>query len=166
MEKSKAWANVTFNGDFYEIKTISKGMLGYGDPDVDPQYLPPNSTDEELGVAIKVALSKSKRLNIEDFQKIWKSGAIEETEKLREKNVMREYGYKNKKSLYKNSDTCVISAFDSYIEIQPTHQDSLNGWTVKKDMGLTPLQISHVATDAELGASLRHAFTLCTSAVR
>lgn len=166
MEKSKAWANVDFNGDFYRFITISKGMLGYGDPDVEPQYLAPSASDENLGEALRITFSKSKRISIDDFQKILKSGIIEKTGGAREKWAMKEYGYKIKKELYKNMDTCTVSVFSEYIEIQPTHQNSLNGWTLRKDMNLIPLQIACTATDTELGAALRQAFTLCTSSIR
>ncbi|MFE1573088.1 contact-dependent growth inhibition system immunity protein [Comamonas odontotermitis] len=166
MNKSTAWANVSFNDVFFEITTISRGMLGYGDPEVEPQYLPLDISDKILGESLRLALSKSKRVSLEEFQKLWNSGILEETEKMREKYTMNKYGYKTKKALYKNMNLCDVSVYGDFIEIQPTQQTSLDGYTVTKDMDLTPLKISHTVSDEELGAALRHAFTLCTSAIR
>ncbi|MEN5182084.1 contact-dependent growth inhibition system immunity protein [Comamonas testosteroni] len=151
---------------FFQFITISAGVLNYSDPDVEPQYFPFDASDKILGESLRISLSKSKEVDVREFQKIFHSGVVQKNTKEREQYVMNKYGYKTRKALYKKMDTCAISAFNDYIEIQPTHQDSLDGWTVKKDMGLTPLQIPHTATDEELGAALRHAFTLCTSAIR
>ena len=166
MNKAKAWAQVSFNGDFFDFTVISRGILGYGDPGAQSQYLLPDAEDQSLGHTLRAVLSKSKRVSIDEFQIIFRSGIIEKTESEREKYVMERYGYKTKKAMYKNSDTCNIAAYENHIEIQPTHQDSLQTWTVKKDMGLHPLEIPNLATDAELGAALRQAFALCTSAIR
>jgi len=166
MDKSKGWANIEFNGIFFLFITMSRGMLRYCDPDVEPIYVPSDASNDLLGKSVRLSLSRSKQVELKEFQEIFKSGLILATAKEREKYTMKKYGYRTKKELYRNSDTCSVSAFDGYIEIQPTHQNSLEEWTVKADMNLNPLKVADSASDEELGAELRRAFTMCTSSVR
>jgi len=159
-------AVVCTNGDFICVVSQSVGMIGYPEPSVSPCYLPPDIDDVDLGGALRAALASSKSVDAEEFQRIWNSGIIEKIERDREDFAKKNYGYKTKRAMYKNMDTCTISYFEDRIEIQPTHQKSLDGYTARKDTGPFPLDVPVTATDAELGAALREAFKRCTSAIR
>lgn len=66
MEKKK-WANALWNGDFFCIETYSGlGLLGrdYAGAQC---LLSAEATDKELGIALLVALSKSRELTLEEY---------------------------------------------------------------------------------------------------
>ncbi|MET2524667.1 contact-dependent growth inhibition system immunity protein [Ralstonia pseudosolanacearum] len=154
------------NGDFTCIVSQSVGMMAYPEPSASPHYLSPNVDGAALGSALRVALASSKRVSVDEFQEIWKSGVIDNIESNRDNWIKKQFGYKTKRAMYKNMDTCNVSGVDGQIKIQPTHQKSLDGYTVRKDEGPFPLYVPGTATDAELGAVLREGFRRCTSAIR
>ncbi|MET2524668.1 contact-dependent growth inhibition system immunity protein [Ralstonia pseudosolanacearum] len=166
MKKPSATATVDFNGDFYRIITMSQGVMSYAEPSVEPSYLDPQVDDDLLGRALREALAKSRQVSVEDFQKIFQSGVVQKLGKEREALAMEKYGYKTRRAMLKKMDTCSVSVVDNQIEIQPTHQKSLDGWTVTTDEGPFPLYVPGTATDVELGAALREGFKRCTSAIR
>lgn len=163
MNKNTADASIYYNGDFFEFVTMSRGMLGYADPDAPPSYLTPDATNEKLGSAVRDALSSSKRISVSDFQALFKSGVVQKTQKEREIAVIHRYGYKSRRAVYLNMLCCWISAFDEVIQIQPTLHDSLDGYKgISKD-GPEILRIPRSATDTELGTALKEGFRRCTS---
>ncbi|PPV06422.1 contact-dependent growth inhibition system immunity protein [Xanthomonas axonopodis pv. vasculorum] len=161
---SRKMAQVCFNGNFYKLITMSDGMLSYADPDMQAKYLAPDVEDSELGAALRMTFEASKSVGIEDFHKIFHSGIVQERAKEREKWEMKNYGYKSKRAMKRNMAICNVSAGDE-IKIQPTHKNSLDGYTIKKDTGTFPLFVPSTATDAELGAALREGFKRCTSSI-
>jgi len=165
-KKPNAIAEAMFNGDFYRIIPMSQGMLSYAEPSASPQYLDPYADDESLGKAVREALSHSKRVSIDEFQNIFHSGIIQKNADERNALAMKEYGYKTKRAMWKKMDSCGVAVFDDRIEIQPTHQKSLDSYTANKTEGPFPLDIPTTASDAELGAVLREGFKRCTSAIR
>ncbi|WP_459204130.1 contact-dependent growth inhibition system immunity protein (plasmid) [Ralstonia pseudosolanacearum] len=166
MKKPGAAVTVDFNGDFYRIITMSRGMMSYAEPGAEPSYLDPHVDDDLLGRALREALAKSRQVSVEDFQKIFQSGVVQKLGKEREALAMEKYGYRTRRAMLKKMDTCSVSVVENQIEIQPTHQKSLDGWTVTKDEGPFPLYVPGTATDIELGAALREGFKRCTSAIR
>ncbi|WP_197388765.1 contact-dependent growth inhibition system immunity protein [Ralstonia pseudosolanacearum] len=166
MEKIGAMATAFSNGDFICIVAQSVGMMAYPEPSASPHYLSPDVGDAALGSALRAALASSKHVSVEEFQKIWNSGVIENIESERDDWIKKQYGYKTKRAMYKNMDTCNVSGIDDRVKIQPTHQKTLDGYTVRKDEGPFPLYVPGAAADAELGAALREGFKRCTSAIR
>jgi hypothetical protein len=163
MKKINGIASVYFNGDFFQIWTMSRAGLRYADPDVEPFYLEPDVDNQVLGNTLRIALSKSKEIVGIKFMEIFKSGRVQEKDKEENKKLMKQYGYKTKRALYKNMDKCSISVFEGNIEIQPTHHDSLDGYSANQNKGPFALLIPETATDEELGAAVREGFTRCTS---
>ncbi|MGS0515332.1 contact-dependent growth inhibition system immunity protein [Xanthomonas oryzae pv. oryzicola] len=157
-------AEICFNGDFYRLITMSKGVLRYADPDIEPKYLASDVDDGELGCALRMTFEASRCVSTEDFNKIFHSGVVQERAKEQDKWEVRNYGYKSKKAMMKNMAVCTVLVGDE-IKIQPTHKKSLNGYTIKKDTGPFPLFVPKTATDAELGAALREGFKRCTSSI-
>jgi hypothetical protein len=164
MKKPDAVATVYLTELFFELVTMSQGMLRYGEPSAPLHHLPPNASDTALGATLRIALSASKRVSVEDFQKIFHSGIIQKTGEDRTKSTMQKYGYKTKRALYKNMMCCWISVLDGKIEIAPSHHKSLDSYTATQD-GPEPLFLDASISDAELGAALREGFKRCTSAV-
>lgn len=166
MKKFVARSAVFFNGDFFCIVTQSTGMLAYAEPDAPPRYLPPDVDDATIGKTLRIALVASKQIEPAEFQKIWKSGIIDQNDAARDTFAMQHYGYKSRRAMYKNMDNCLVSASDGMIEISPSHHHGIDGYSADKRIGPFPLSVSDTVTDAELGAAIREGFKRCTSSVK
>lgn len=164
MKSGTNWAEVYLNEDFFEIITCSRGMLGYAEPSAPPHYLAPDVDNATIGATLRTALAASKRVSVEEFQKIFASGVIQQLGEEREKVAMQKYGYKTKRAMYKNMDNCSVDVVDGKIKIQPMHHKTIDGYSATKD-GPPPLVVDALVSDAELGATLREGFKSCTSAM-
>jgi hypothetical protein len=164
MKSSTNWAEVYLNEDYFEIITCSMGMIGYPEPEAEPYYLAPYADNATLGNAVRKALSASKRLTVEEFQKLFSSGVIQRLIEDRTNAVMQKYGYKTKRAMCKNMNNCSIDMVDGKIRIQPMHHKTVDGYSATKG-GPAPLSIDATASDAELGDALREGFKRCTSAL-
>jgi hypothetical protein len=163
MQKIDAAASICFNNDFFRIYTMSRGGLRYGDPDVEPFYLPPDTSNQDLGITLRMAMSKSKQVSAEKFMEIFKSGIVQEKSKEEDKKLMKQYSYKTKRALYRNMDICWISVYEGKIEIKPTHHNSIDGYSGISNDGPEILYLPVTASDEELGAALREGLSRCTS---
>ena len=163
MSKKTLDASVFYNGDFFEFITISRGMMGYADPDVMPKYLPPNSTDEEIGSAMRQALSHSKRISAAEFQALFKSGIVQKKMKEHEDSSIKEHGYKSRRALYLNMKNCTVSQHEDRIEVQPMHHNSIDGFSATKQDISKMLNVNVDASDSELGAAIKEGLCRCTS---
>ncbi|WP_412480367.1 contact-dependent growth inhibition system immunity protein [Azonexus sp. IMCC34839] len=162
MKKIDAHANILFNGVFYCIETMSLGMLAYTEPEATPHYLPPDVEDEILGRTLREALNASKTVSIEEFQKIFHSGVIQQLGNERNAWAMKNYGYKNKRAMYRKMDCCWISAADGQIEIKPTRHKGLDAYSGISNDGPEIQYVSVAISDADLGAALKEGFKRCT----
>lgn len=158
-------ATAYLNEKFFEVVVISQGMLDYAEPSMAPYYLSPDTDDAPLGMTLRLALSSSKKVTAEEFQKIFHSGVVQRLAEERNKAAMQKYGYKTKRAFYKNMRCCWISVFDGKIEIKPTHHKSLDGYSGISNDGPEIQHLPTTCTDAELGAALREGFKRCTSAM-
>lgn len=163
MKKLTRRACVFSTPEFMQISTQSTGMIAYGDPDVEPFYTGHDVDSATLGKILRVALSFSKQVSLEEFHRILNSGVLEDTDKKQETLLVENYKYKNKREMLKKRDTCNVSAVDGQIEIQPCHQDSLEGYSANKVKGPFAIQVPEECSDEELGEALREAFKRCTS---
>ena len=141
-------------------------MLGYADPDTPPHYLPPDVDDVILGQTLRLALKASKKVSVEEFQKIFHSGIVQRLAKDREVWAMEHYGYKTKRAMYKNMMGCSIEILEGKIEIQPNHHKGMGNFTGISNDGSEILHLPATCTYAELGAALREGFRRCTSSVK
>ena len=164
MNKKTLDASVFLNGDFIEFITISRGMMGFADPDVIPKHLPPDSTDEEIGYATRKALSCSKRISAGEFQALFKSGIVQKKMKEHEASSIQEHGYKSRRALYVNMKNCTVSQREDRIEVQPMHHNSIDGFSATKQDMSKMLILNVDASDSELGAAVKEGFDRCTSA--
>lgn len=166
MKKIDAYASVSCNESFYEVTTMSRGMLRYGDPDAPRHYLPPDTDDATLGKTLRIALAASKTVSLPEFQKIFHSGIVQKVAAERDAAAMQRYGYKSRRAMYKKKDNCSVSAYDGIIEISPSHHHGIDGYSADKRTGPFPLSVPDTATDAELGAAIREGFRRCTGSVK
>lgn len=166
MKKLDSRATVMFNGDFFSIVTMSQGLFAFAEPSVEPWYLAADVRNEILGEKLRLALAASKRVGVEEFQKIIHSGVVQRLVEEREAWAITHYGYKSKRAMMRKMDCCWISIFDQKIEIKPTHHKSLDGYSGISEEGPEILRISVDSSDAALGDSVRVGFSRCTSAIR
>lgn len=140
-------------------------MIAYGDLNVEPITLPSDIDDSSFGENVRKALCASKQVSLAEFQNIWSSGAIGKWEADRELLLMKRYGYKTKRAMYRKMNCCWISASEGQIGISPAHHKTIDGYTANKTDGPFPIYVAETISDAELGAALRQGFSLCTSAI-
>ena len=74
---------------------------------------------------------------------------------------MQTYGYKTKKSLFKNMRSVSITLSDKIL-VSPSHQDGLDYSFLGLEQS-NDLFLNKNATDEEIGVAARKAMSLCTS---
>ena len=167
MSKSKS-IFIEVNCDFILVTSLITGMLSMVNPDQDFIFNEVDISDLDLGRLIKEKLNESKEISFEEFQAIFNSEKMEGLQKNLEEEMKKHYGYKNKKSIYKDMSSLSLEQDDLYITISPLHQDSLDGSTGISLPDNSPLEFKYDKniSDEELGKAIRQALTYCTSIYR
>ena len=167
MTKPKA-AFVRINKDFLLVTSIIRGMIGMTDPDQDFVFNKVDITDSYFGKLVKEKLDESREVSLQEFQAIFNSEKMKGLQKNLEEEMKKRYGYKNKKSIYKDMSFLSLEQDDLYITISPLHQDSLDGSTgiSLPDNSALEFKYDKNISDEELGKAIRQALTYCTSIYR
>ena len=169
------WASALFNGDFYSVKTYS-GFRGGSHEDYKgiEHRLPPNISDQDLGLAVLDAMARSRWVlgipregsvyppNVEFDSDLYNRELSMERGKKWVADLMAQYGYKTKRALYKNMQNCSIDRYGDSIKFMPSHHEKLEMWSRVKDDGIEDVILPVTSTPAEIGAALRLAFSRCT----
>lgn len=161
-EDQDYWANVFVTNEFLNIDTYSGlGRVGR-DPLFPTHLLPPDTDDHCLGETILQSLSDSRTLNVLEDRV-----AFFDLEKGKEQYanwvamLMGKYGYRSKKSLFKDMKNCGIHCVNGVITISPTRHEKLEGWGREKGDGIEDVILSVDTSPAEIGAGLRLALSRC-----
>ena len=167
MSKSKS-IFIEVNCDFILVTSHITGMLSMTNPDQDFIFNEVDISDLDLGRLIKEKLNESKEVSFEEFQAIFNSEKMKGLQKNLEEEMKKRYGYKNKKSIYKDMFSLSLEQDDLYITISPLHQDSLDGSTgiSLPDNSALEFKYDKNISDEELGKAVREALTYCTSIYR
>ena len=167
MNKSKT-VSVIVNNEFLLVTSIIRGMIGMTDPDQDFVFNKVDITDSYFGKLVKEKLDESREVSLQEFQAIFNSEKMKGLQKRLEEEMKKRYGYKNKKSIYKDMSSLSLEQDDLYITISPLHQDSLDGSTGISLPDNSPLEFKYDKniSDEELGKAIRQAMTYCTSIYR
>ena len=167
MSKSKS-IFIEVNCDFILVTSLITGMLSMVNPDQDFIFNEVDISYLDLGRLIKEKLNESKEISFEEFQAIFNSEKMEGLQKNLEEEMKKHYGYKNKKSIYKDMSSLSLEQDDLCITISPLHQDSLDGSTGISLPDNSPLEFKYDKniSDEELGKAIRQALTYCTSIYR
>lgn len=167
MNKPKA-VSVRVNNEFLLVTSIIRGMIGMTDPDQDFVFNKVDITDSYFGKLVKEKLDESREVSLQEFQAIFNSEKMKGLQKNLEEEMKKRYGYKNKKSIYKDMSSLSLEQDDLYITISPLHQDSLDGSTGISLPDNSPLEFKYDKniSDEELGKAIRQALTYCTSIYR
>ncbi|ELY6212102.1 contact-dependent growth inhibition system immunity protein [Cronobacter dublinensis] len=156
------WVCIFCTPEFISIETYSGLGRVAMDPLFPPHLLSPESDDESIGKAILQALSDSRTLtSIEDRVELFdlekgKQRYTERNAMLREK-----YGYKSKKSLFKDMKYCSIHCVNGVINISPSRHEKLEAWGGTGRGGNDKVILSLENSPAEIGAGLRLALSRC-----
>ncbi|WP_386698362.1 contact-dependent growth inhibition system immunity protein [Lonepinella sp. MS14436] len=156
------------NKEFILVQTYLRGLISIVDPSQEFNYLSPNTSFETFGKVIKDKLLASRNIELEEFYLIFKSpefNSLSERLEIEQQNL---YGYKNRKSIYRNMDFLSIDMEEKRFVITPHHQDSLDGFTCVRDKEGNAIEFEYPLTlsDEELGAVTMKAFDYCTSIYR
>lgn len=167
MNKPKT-VSVIVNNEFLLVTSIIRGMIGMTDPDQDFVFNKVDITDSYFGKLVKEKLDESREVSLQEFQAIFNSEKMKGLQKNLEEEMKKHYGYKNKKSIYKDMSFLSLEQDDLYITISPLHQDSLDGSTGISLPDNSPLEFKYDKniSDEELGKAIRQALTYCTSIYR
>ena len=167
MNKPKT-VSVIVNNEFLLVTSIIRGMIGMTDPDQDFVFNKVDITDSYFGKLVKEKLDESREVSLQEFQAIFNSEKMKGLQKNLEEEMKKRYGYKNKKSIYKDMSFLSLEQDDLYITISPLHQDSLDGSTGISLPDNSPLEFKYDKniSDEEVGKAIRQALTYCTSIYR
>ncbi|MCA6218979.1 contact-dependent growth inhibition system immunity protein [Photorhabdus antumapuensis] len=158
-------ARVKFNGDFYSVQTYSgNGLLG-ADPLGSNDLLQPIVSDQELGVAVLDALSKSRIIPLDEYGDYFNYDANSEQYKNWITEMMGFYVYRSKRQLFKKMLSCGICMLDGQIVIRPSRHEKLEGWSEDGISESDHVVISADSSPEEVGTALRLAFSRCRSYV-
>lgn len=155
-------AAAKFNGDFYEVVTLS----GYGRLTADPlglrRQLEPNASDLQLGEAVRECLAKSRFLDTPE-----KRGDLFHRDRMTaaaaawETSIMERYKYKSKAAIYRMMRWVDVDEVNNQIEVTPSFNDRGKVFTAE---GIAPemrIQLPSDASATAVGAALREAFRRC-----
>ncbi|WP_336277539.1 contact-dependent growth inhibition system immunity protein [Cronobacter dublinensis] len=156
------WVCIFSTPDFIIIETYSGLGMVARDPLFPPHLLSPESDDETIGKAILQALSDSRTLtSIEDRVELFdlEKGKQRYTERIA--MLRGKYGYKSKKSLFKDMKYCSIHCVNGVINISPSRHEKLEAWGGTGRGGNDKVILSLENSPAEIGAGLRLALSRC-----
>lgn len=158
-------AVATFNGDFYEFITLS----GYGRMTADPQglrlILAPDRANEQLGMAARACLAKSRWLDTPEKRgDLFHPERIAQGAKVWQQSILARYSYKSKAAIFRQMRWVDIDEKLRCLELTPSCNDRGKNFTTD---GITPDLVIHLPLEVNvfsLGAALREAFRRCRGA--
>lgn len=149
------------NEDFILIETKS----GYGrmqtDPDA-PQYLlSTDASDAEIGNSVLAALSRSRQIGLDEVATFFDLVRLEKEYSAWIEDLMRIYGYKARRALFKNMMNVSIELEESgaAIRFTPMRHKASDSWVGDDDIEDVIVPATSSAT--ELGAAFRIALSRC-----
>ena len=157
-KRAGAW----FNGDFISVESNAFHRSAGIDPQGARHFLPPDAVDEWLGEAVLNALHCSRFLSLDEARVFFALRQIEPAYAAWRESLMKRYGYKSKRLLFRNMLHCTITSTDDTIEIKPTLHRELEGWSgFPAEDEVESIVIPIESSAAEIGAAVRMAFDRC-----
>ena len=154
------YAEAYENQDFINISTFSYCGIRTRDPDGENLCLSKSASNEELGQATLLSLSKSRKIEQSEIATFFDRDNVNQRYNNWVANLMEKYGYKTKRALFKKMMQCSIEIRDGVLTISPSIHEKLEGWgggLPKSDDVVLPINSS----PEEIGAGLRLAFSRC-----
>ena len=154
-------ACVCKNQDFILVVTYSGYRRTTRDPDGVQTLLSLDVSDEELGQATLLALSKSRIIDVSEIETFFNIDNVKKRYDAWVADLMAKYNYKTKRALFKNMMQCSVEIRDGCLTISPFCHEKLEAWSGK---GLTEdddVILPVNSTTEEIGAGVRLAFSRC-----
>ena len=155
------YAHVYKNQDFIEVETFSEYSRRTSDPDGIQKLLPLDVSDEELGQATLLALSKSRIIDVSEIGTFFNIDNVMKRYDAWVADLMAKYNYKTKRALFKNMMRCYVEISDGILTISPSWHEKLEAWSGEGISDDDKVVLSVNSTTEEIGAGLRLAFSRC-----
>lgn len=168
-----AWADAKFNTDFICIETYSGYRSSHADPQGVQHLVRPDASDLELGAALLDALEHSRFVLPEPRKDVWIHPEATFDMRLYDYDLnnqryaewvcklMRIYGYKTRRALFKDMKSCSVESRREVITIRPSCHEKLEVWSGKGIASSEHVTIPSKSTSSDVGAALRLAFSRC-----
>lgn len=153
-------ASVYFNDRFIVIKTLSGYRSYAADPDLDAIFLPENSSSQEYGNAVLLALKRSRHISLEEIPTYFERHAAAARYNGWVNEMIERYAYKSRRSFFKSLRNCGINQEDGSITFVPMDQEKAESWCGIGDEANVTIPADAPAT--EVGHALRLALSRCT----
>jgi hypothetical protein len=150
-----------YNGDFFCVETESGHGLLRPDPEGAQHLLPADASDESLGAAVLDALRRSRFLPVEEARAFLNHKKGQDDHDARTAALMKRYGYRTKRFLFRNMMQCGIEEIGDSITVSPTCHDRLEEWGRKVSDEFEDVVIPANSHAVEVGTALRLGFTRC-----
>lgn len=154
-------ATVYKNQDFILVVTFSGYSRRTSDPDGIQILLPLDVSDEELGQATLLALSKSRIIDVSEIGTFFNIDNVMKRYDAWVADLMAKYNYKTKRALFKNMMRCSVEISDGRLTISPSCHEKLEAWSGKGISDDDKIVLSVNSTTEEIGAGVRLAFSRC-----
>jgi hypothetical protein len=161
-QKQGKRAEALSNPNFICIETYSgRGRLG-SDPRGVRHLLDPDASDEAIGLAILDALKLSRFLSTQEYDGFFDPEPNRQRYADWVVTLMKRYGYKTKRALFKNMKNCGIHQNTETFIFSPTRHEKLEGWSGEGISDEDLVVIPATSSPIEVGQALRKAFARCT----
>ncbi|XAV88527.1 MAG: contact-dependent growth inhibition system immunity protein [Candidatus Symbiodolus clandestinus] len=157
----KSWASAYKNKEFIFIETSSGYRSSHGDPKGKQHMLGLDVDDLALGNTLLDALAHSRFLLPKDDPDLFSYEKTAERYQQWVTEIMAHYGYKSRRAMFKDMQTCGIEKKFGLITILPSNHDRLEGWSGTGIKETDHVVISEHSSPSEIGAALRLAFSRC-----
>lgn len=154
-------ASVTFNEYTIVVATWSQCSLSFYDFMFEPKVLDIDCSNFELGKEVRQALNQSRAIDFDEWEYIYqKVRELNISEKIN-RDIMAKHNIKNLNNFLKKDRVVKINIYNNYINITPTHQDSINGIRGIDDFNDIILPIN--SSFDKIGHQIRYVYGFCTS---
>lgn len=173
--KKTACADAMMNNEFIYISTFSGYSMFQKDPKGKEHYVNADVCDVTLGNLVLDALIHSRFVlpNPDHREGVWVHPDVTYDPDLDDYSqaadryecwvikVMKTYGYKTRRAMFKKMKNCSISLSDGVIKIEPSRHQKLEEWGRRISDGIEEVIIPGGSTPEEIGTALRLAFSRC-----
>lgn len=159
--ESRSRARALKNEKFICIETYSGYRCSQSDPIGVQHLLHLDVSDENLGLAVRDALVRSRFVLPREDPELYDPKRIDERYSAKVERLISLYKYKSRRDLFRNMISCDIEMYGGKIEILPSFHDQLEGWSGDGISDDDCVTLSAEDSAAAIGAALRLAFSRC-----
>jgi len=161
--KYKRATVVKSNNDFIFIQTYSGFFNFLPDPDGKKFFLDQAVSDNDLGCAITESVLACRQVDPNsdpDFFHV-RGRVIPQYEDW-VSEVMAKYGYKNRKLMFKNMNSCYVDMVEEgFLIMKPSYHEKIEAWSGKGITEADYVKVPFPAPPENIGAALRVCISRC-----